>query len=305
MAARPCVLRTLRTYRPNPLAPLSRPVIPLITTATSSHTRLASSNTPPFSPSEISAAATAAAKGADGKPKKKKELPVVRRRPNRDHNKQRGLSAIRRTGPREVLSVSGLPLPRPVDAKDFPAVKTDANHGLWDFFYSRDKPINTPAEEVAHGRAWNVEELRRKSWEDLHRLWWVCCKERNRIATANIERKKGGYGYGEVESRNREVEVRKTQNAIKHTLTERFYAWEDALKLAHDDPEIKFTKDGVRYIPGGEEDTFDFAEEEEVAKPASQEPKDTFMEEKKASGGEVNPSIPPSPAKTQEEAPRA
>lgn len=131
----------------------------------------------------------------------------MRRRPNRDHNKQRGLSVIRRTGPREVLSVSGVPLPRPVDAKDFPAVKTDPNHGLWDFFYSRDKALNTPSEDRAHGRAWNVEELRRKSWEDLHSLWWVCCKERNRIATGNAERKKGTYGYGDVESREREMEV--------------------------------------------------------------------------------------------------
>lgn len=34
-------------------------------------------------------------------------------------------------------------------------------------------------------------------------------------------------------------QIQKTQKAIKYTLTERYYAWEDALKLARADPEIE------------------------------------------------------------------
>ncbi|CAN8102192.1 unnamed protein product [Discula destructiva] len=182
-------------------------------------------------------------------PPQLKPKTAVRHHPNRDQNKQRGLSAMRQTGPRENLSVSGIPLPRPLSPEQFPSVRTDPNHGLWGFFPGLDKPLNTPAEDKAHGRAWTVEELRRKGWEDLHSLWWVCIKERNRIATGNVERKKGKYGYGAAESRVREMEVRKTQNAIKHALTERFYAWEDAVKLAKEDDSIEFTEDGVKYDP--------------------------------------------------------
>lgn len=37
--------------------------------------------------------------------------------------------------------------------------------------------------------------------------------------------------------------------AIKHTLTERFYVWEDAVKLAEDDPEVDLSGEGNPYTP--------------------------------------------------------
>ena len=40
-----------------------------------------------------------------------------------------------------------------------------------------------------------------------------------------------------------------TQRAIKHALTERWYAWEEARKLARDDPEINFQRRSRPYTP--------------------------------------------------------
>ncbi|CAK8690248.1 unnamed protein product [Clavelina lepadiformis] len=53
-------------------------------------------------------------------------------------------------------------------------------HGLEEFF---DNPENFGKLKIRSGMAWSVDLLRRKSTEDLHKLWFVLLKERNMLNT--------------------------------------------------------------------------------------------------------------------------
>ncbi len=127
---------------------------------------------------------------------------------NREKNKSRGVSAIRRTGPRVPLSMSKYPLPEPVwDPASRKEFKTRDDHGLWGFFNEQRMPMTAPEDLDAHGRAWTTAELARKNWDDLWIIWWRCVRERNYLATEAHERKRVEAGYGEAESKERVVEV--------------------------------------------------------------------------------------------------
>ena len=135
--------------------------------------------------------------------------------------------------------MSRYPLPEPVpESERKTKIEVDPNHGLWGFFNEQKTLLSTPEDDSKFGRPWEVEELRHKSWEDLHALWWICCKERNRICTQRHERQRIKAGYGDHEAAARERAVRITQRAIKHALTERYYAWEDARRVAKNDPTV-------------------------------------------------------------------
>jgi len=68
------------------------------------------------------------------------------------------------------------------------------------------------------GRSWTARELRRKSYEDLHKLWYVLYKERNMLMTqTNLARRHGYY----MNLPDRRQKVRKSMGAIKHVLGER------------------------------------------------------------------------------------
>ena len=130
------------------------------------------------------------------------------RRPRRDNNRLRGVSAIYRSGPRWRGNVRREEVPTPAAYRPAEDVEVDPDHGLWQFFYGKEKLLLTPEEDAQHGRAWIVEELRHKSWEDLHRLWWVCVKEQNRIATHRREKQNMGFQHGVEETAARLAEVR-------------------------------------------------------------------------------------------------
>ena len=176
--------------------------------------------------------------------------PMPRSRTPRRLPRDRGASALRRKTYPYMMSVGREELPEPVMDPDLKTeLTTSEDHPLWAFFNPQKTVLSTPVEDHKHGRAWTVDELRRKSWEDLHKLWWVCVRERNLMATQELERRRIKPGYGDKEAYSKEIAVKTTQRGIKHALTERYYAWQEALKVAEKDPEVNLNGRGAVYSP--------------------------------------------------------
>lgn len=129
-------------------------------------------------------------------------------------------------------------LPEPSASKPVAAVPD--NHPLWAFFRSDKATLTPPKDDAKHGRAWAAEELRRKSFDDLHALWITCLKERNILATQRHERRRQQIRRaGNQEASERDRTVRRTMAGIKFVLNERFLAWTEAVELAKADGTIE------------------------------------------------------------------
>ena len=88
--------------------------------------------------------------------------------------------------------------------------------GFDDFFDVKSKPDDI----IATGRAWTVPDLRRKSFDDLHKLWYVLYKERNLILSEKEKIRRSLRPVTRMEE-NRYVKVKKSMAAVKTTLAER------------------------------------------------------------------------------------
>ena len=77
------------------------------------------------------------------------------------------------------------------------------------------------------GRSWSASELRLKSFEDLHTLWWVCSHERLCLKAEQASAMKRGV---KMYNPSRLYKVRKTMARIKQVLHERDLIYNENLK---------------------------------------------------------------------------
>ncbi|CAI9283878.1 unnamed protein product [Lactuca saligna] len=108
-----------------------------------------------------------------------------------------------------------------------------AHNPLEEFFeIDRNPEEDKP---VVYGRSWKATELRLKSWEDLHKLWYVLLKEKNMLMTQRQMLHAQNLRFPNPE---RLPKVRKSMCRIKHVLTER----------AIEDPDPRRTAEMKRMI---------------------------------------------------------
>ncbi|KAK9476744.1 mitochondrial 39-S ribosomal protein L47 (MRP-L47)-domain-containing protein [Lipomyces japonicus] len=109
------------------------------------------------------------------------------------------------------------------------------NHPLWQFFRSQQSPLTPFSHYDNLGRGWEVAELRRKSYEDLHTLWYVCLKEINIINTER-ETLRRPYGKAVLNTLDDTINplkdnVYKSMLNIRTVLLERSTAYQHAVKV--------------------------------------------------------------------------
>ncbi|CAM8886237.1 unnamed protein product [Rhodiola kirilowii] len=102
-----------------------------------------------------------------------------------------------------------------------------AYNPLEEFFEAtRDQEDDKP---VVYGRSWKASELRLKSWDDLHKLWYVLLKEKNMLMTQRQMLQAQNLRFLNPE---RLPKVRKSMCRLKHVLTERAIADPDPRRSA-------------------------------------------------------------------------
>ncbi|GMM36395.1 mitochondrial 54S ribosomal protein YmL4 [Saccharomycopsis crataegensis] len=122
-------------------------------------------------------------------------------------------------------------------------IKVNEDHPLWQFFHEKKFIRGEEDMQPSSWRSWTVPELRRKSFDDLHSLWFNCLKERNILAREAhlLESMKVNGGAGTTEQTDGphdqlSEKVRTTMWRIRHVLGERQKAFENTQQVI---PEYK------------------------------------------------------------------
>lgn len=98
-------------------------------------------------------------------------------------------------------------------------IKVRDDHPLWEFFHKKQF-VRSPDELDVQGRSWKVQDLRKKSFEDLHALWYVCLKEMNRIQREEVIYEDIGSAKMQ-QCMQLETAIKDSMLSIKQVLTER------------------------------------------------------------------------------------
>lgn len=105
-------------------------------------------------------------------------------------------------------------------------IQCSDDHPLWQFFAEK-KFMRAPEDLDDKSRPWAIAELRRKSFEDLHSLWYACLKERNILAREN-HLLKNAVGGQQDYYENVAEKIRTTMWRIRHVLSERDWSFKSA-----------------------------------------------------------------------------
>ncbi|KAI8879761.1 MRP-L47-domain-containing protein [Backusella circina FSU 941] len=89
--------------------------------------------------------------------------------------------------------------------------------GLYQFFENNE----TLPKQIWTGRSWKAQELRQKSFDDLHKLWYVLLKERNVLATQREEARRLKLPKQLWTNAGRMKKCQKSMARIKFVLNER------------------------------------------------------------------------------------
>ncbi|GAA5865501.1 hypothetical protein JCM1840_001419 [Sporobolomyces johnsonii] len=134
--------------------------------------------------------------------------------------------------PKRDATTYGLP-PR-MNRKDWPKkdeTNTDA-HPLWRFFHNKESLEVPDKRNDYSSRSWSALELRRKSFTELHQLWYVLLRERNVLLTQREEARRLRVdlsGFTAVPEKLRMVQ--KSMARIKQVISERRHAAIEAAEI--------------------------------------------------------------------------
>lgn len=101
-------------------------------------------------------------------------------------------------------------------------IQVKDDHPLWQFFHNK-KYIRKFDELSDLGEPWSIPMLRRKSFEDLHTLWWVCIKERNKLLRESRIYQSWANNLQNDVFKSTSDKIRETQWRIRHVLAERYH----------------------------------------------------------------------------------